>query len=304
MSGLHALVHLSLHPRADGRDAEAARSRLRASVLLRTCERCEIVGVVGPGATLGVAPLISRTGDAAARHVLRVAAGLESRIPGEPHVLGQVRSAFAAATETGQSCALLDALGRRAARAGRVVRSSTPLGRIAESYVTRTIDHAASWCAAQGLRAPRVGVLGSGAMARDVRAATLAVFDAEPIAIARHPERAIDAGFRRVRPLERLRETFAVLDVLIAAASSPIPLLRAADCDTALPRLLIDLGEPPVTEHACALRPGVTRLSLVDLARGAAGLCAEVRAQAEGVVERQLDLLRREIAARAEHAGA
>jgi glutamyl-tRNA reductase len=114
-------------------------------VLLSTCHRHELYleGVeagAAPGvfaARLGcplddlreVAPYLEvQCGASAARHLLRVAAGLESAVLGEDQVLAQVRQAYRAACERRSPGPALHRLFHAAFRAGRRVRSETELG--------------------------------------------------------------------------------------------------------------------------------------------------------------------------------
>src|SRR5262249_36767175 len=65
----------------------------------------------------------------AMRHVLRVAASLDSMVVGEPQILGQTKDAYRAAVECGASGPILDRLYQRAFATAKRVRSDT---RIAE----------------------------------------------------------------------------------------------------------------------------------------------------------------------------
>jgi glutamyl-tRNA reductase len=89
---------------ADARDADAGgRARVfetlagdvwgGESVLLSTCQRVELYGT---GRPLPARPPGTRLllGTEAARHLFRVAAGLESAVAGESEILGQVRRAY------------------------------------------------------------------------------------------------------------------------------------------------------------------------------------------------------------------
>ena len=62
--------------------------------------------------------------DAAALHLFRVSAGLDSLIPGESEILGQVRAAFDAASPG----PLLDRVFRQALQLGKRVRTETAIG--------------------------------------------------------------------------------------------------------------------------------------------------------------------------------
>src|SRR6185295_12297285 len=75
------------------------------------------------------APFFALTGKDAARHLFRVAAGIESMVIGESEVLGQVRVAFTAATAAGTHSPVLSRLFHTAIRVGRKARAQTNIGR-------------------------------------------------------------------------------------------------------------------------------------------------------------------------------
>lgn len=68
-----------------------------------------------------------RRGEAAGRHLLRVAAGLESAVLGEDQILSQVRRAYRRACEAGTATLLLHRLFHASFRTGKKVRSRTGL---------------------------------------------------------------------------------------------------------------------------------------------------------------------------------
>ncbi|HSR25119.1 MAG TPA: hypothetical protein VLW53_16310, partial [Candidatus Eisenbacteria bacterium] len=70
----------------------------RRWALLATCHRVEVYGF-GPGPSRHDMGLLE--GEAAVRHLFRVAAGLESAVVGETEILGQVRDALGYARQRG-----------------------------------------------------------------------------------------------------------------------------------------------------------------------------------------------------------
>lgn len=84
---------------------------------------------VSPDQRADLLPMVAvRVGDAAARHLFRIAAGLESAVLGEDQILGQVRAAYRGACSRGSAGPLLHRLFHAAFRAGKRVRSETNLG--------------------------------------------------------------------------------------------------------------------------------------------------------------------------------
>jgi glutamyl-tRNA reductase len=72
--------------------------------------------------------LVVHRGQAAIGHLFRVAGGLESLVPGEDQILGQVRDAYKAATGRGVIGPILHTAFQRALRAAKRARDETGLG--------------------------------------------------------------------------------------------------------------------------------------------------------------------------------
>jgi glutamyl-tRNA reductase len=127
-------------------DALAARSSAAESVVLSTCNRSEIyVASPSPSHVRGeiveflsdyhglpiemFAPhLFSLSDQEAARHLFRVAAGLESLVVGEPQILGQVKEAFQWAADRRCAGPVLRKLFHSSFAVGKRVRTETALG--------------------------------------------------------------------------------------------------------------------------------------------------------------------------------
>ncbi|MGH2934007.1 MAG: glutamyl-tRNA reductase [Gaiellaceae bacterium] len=130
----HAPVELRERVAFDREQSRVLAEQLGAAVCLSTCNRTELYLEAEDGddaerraaALLAeLEPALYRLRDqAAALHLFRVAAGLDSLVPGEGEILGQVRTAY----EAGTPGPLLDRVFRHALHAGRKVRAQTAIG--------------------------------------------------------------------------------------------------------------------------------------------------------------------------------
>jgi len=231
------------------------------AVCLSTCNRTELyiadesaedaerraeTALLALEAELG--PALYRLGDeAAALHLFRVAAGLDSMVPGEGEILGQVRGAY----DAGATGPILDRLFRQALHAGRKARVETAIGESPAS-----VSSAAAALAEQvfgDLRGRKVLVVGAGKMG-DLAARNLVSRGAEIAWIAnRTTDRAVELAARfgsAAVPLERMGEQLAAADVVISSTSAPGWTLDRAQVSDALPArkgrplFFIDLAVP------------------------------------------------------------
>jgi glutamyl-tRNA reductase len=99
-------------------------------------------------------------GEACAKHLFRVVAGLDSMVIGETEVLGQVKKAYASARESQGAGPLLHRLFQRAFRVAKQVRSNTDITRGAVSVGSVAVDLAVKIFG--DLRKCSVLVLGAG----------------------------------------------------------------------------------------------------------------------------------------------
>jgi glutamyl-tRNA reductase len=185
--------------------------------------------------------------EAAAVHLFRVAAGLDSLVPGEGQILGQVRIAF----ERGSPGPLLDRLFSHALHAGKRVRTDTA---IAES--PGTTSSAAAALAAQvfgDLTGSQIAIVGAGkigtlAARRLLKRGAQLTYVANRTS-ARGEQLADKLGGAPI-PLERLGEAIETADIIVSSTSAPELVLTRDDVAAALPArkgrplLLIDLAVP------------------------------------------------------------
>src|SRR3954451_141117 len=125
-------------------------------LVLATCNRVELYGVAERQITtaeivqflqkcepaeVGHADTFYRfDGDACARHLFRVVAGLDSMVIGETEILGQAKKAYASARESGNAGSLLHRLFQRAFRVAKQVRSNTHITRGAVSVGSAAVE--------------------------------------------------------------------------------------------------------------------------------------------------------------------
>jgi glutamyl-tRNA reductase len=231
------------------------------AVCLSTCNRTElyVVGADGDAversavAALAelepeVEPALYRLRDrAAALHLFRVAGGLDSLVPGEGEILGQVRTAY----EQGTTGTVLDRVFRQALHAGRKVRAQTAIGESPAS-----VSSAAAALAEQvfgELEGRSILLVGAGKIS-DQAARNLLSRKARIAFVAnRTLDRAEELARRfgaEALPLERIEEELAGADVLVSSTSSAGFVLDAAAVERALRArrgrqlLLIDLAVP------------------------------------------------------------
>lgn len=253
-------------------------------------------------------------GDDAARHLLRVAAGLASQVEGDVQVLGQVRSAYAEAAESGSVGPELHRIFQTALRAGKRVHHETEFGRRKASLGTAAAEKLAQRL---GLAAPAsddrradVVLLGAG-KAAEAAGRALLTLGVRLTIVNRDRERA--EGFARevgavVAPFEDRHAAVAGADAAILATGAQEPILVAEALQEARvsagprprPLLLIDLGFPRNVDPASAALDGVTLMGVQDLAGNGAAECAGVseRRAAEAIVEQEAQVIRSWLASR------
>ncbi|QDU72278.1 glutamyl-tRNA reductase [Mucisphaera calidilacus] len=137
-------------PEALARLREAAG--LSECVLISTCNRVEIYWAGGAGVQPeAVSAWLEPEGVASAwaylhgreaiEHLMRVAAGLESMVLGEPQILGQVRCSYHDAQEAGSVGPALHAVFQRALAVGKAVRQQTGISEGRTSVASIAIEH-------------------------------------------------------------------------------------------------------------------------------------------------------------------
>lgn len=223
------------------------------------------------------------------RHLMRVAAGLESLVVGEDQIIGQVRTAYESADEAGGIGPLLDDALVKALRVGERARTETAINEGIVSLGSAAVEQAARSCdlaEASGLviGAGEMGALTAAALAEavdDLVVANRTSDEAEQVVCS------LDTDARAVG-LDSIEESLADADVVISATASPDHVLDESDLAAAGELLIIDIGQPRDVAPAVGEIEGITVHDLDTLASVTAETHAK-RQEAAETVERIID---------------
>jgi glutamyl-tRNA reductase len=277
-------------------------------VILATCNRFEVYAIPRSGFLEAVRRFLGSFwpyarvlhGLEAARHLFRVAAGLESAILGENEILGQVAEALEEARARRTVGKYLTLLFTQAVRTGKLVRSRT---RISEGNVGA--PGAAVKLASRlsgGLDGRVVLVIGAGEAATVM--AKLLHSEHKPsriIIVNRTVERARQLAGEvggEGYGLDRLPELLREADVVLAAVTAGKPIVAREVLEEAVRSrgrlVIVDISNIPVVEQP--LPEGVVYAGLADVQRVVEEVIEARRREvpkAERIVEEQLRIFRK-----------
>jgi glutamyl-tRNA reductase len=274
-TGTAVALRLLQHQRAVGSAfvlATCNRTELYAtSSHLRAGRRAlhEVLSALHPsGYPVYRCALYEKSDDAAAEHLFRVAAGVESAVVGESQIVAQLRFALQQARRSLPADALLAGTTERAIAAGRRVRREVPIAQRRLSIGTATVDFIRQ--ALGSVNGRKVVVLGAGQVA-DLCLRALVRGGAIVTVAARKESRAEALASRfgaEAVGVERLADAIAYADVVVGAASADHPILRR-DMFGRRSQLVLDLALPRSAEAALDRVPGIRVADLDDVARAA-----------------------------------
>jgi glutamyl-tRNA reductase len=255
-------------------EALATRPSTAESVVLSTCNRSEIYVAsddpfqaredvmaflseyhsLDPGAF--TPHLFAHSDESAARHLFRVAAGLDSLVVGEPQILGQVKDAFQMASDRRCTGPILSKLFHWSFGVGKRVRTETALGEGAVS-----ISYAAVALARKifgRLDGRQVLVIGAGEISTLTAEHLRAQGVGEMLITSRtgaSAETLAAAVNGRAVSWDEAMTALATSDIVVTATGSQRPILTRAQVEAtgrrqADPLFLIDMAVPRDVEPA------------------------------------------------------
>ncbi|CAN5706960.1 glutamyl-tRNA reductase [soil metagenome] len=299
--------------------------------LLSTCNRTELYAVAdGDGAAIADW-LASHPGDDAAiaggslhaylyrhrdgyaaRHLFRVATGLDSLVLGEPQILGQVKHAWAAARAAGTLGGRLDRLFQHAFVTAKRARSETRVGKSPVSVASMAVR-----LAQQSFARPADSVvllIGAGETI-ELAARHLAQARVKRLLVANRTHAHAEALAARhggvALPLDELERHLFLADVVFSATASREPVLSRAQVAAALalrrhrPMLLLDLAVPRDIDADVADLDDVYLYTVDDLERSVEDNRRgrrEAAADAEAIIDLQVARYAQILAAGGRHA--
>jgi glutamyl-tRNA reductase len=236
-------------------------------LILGTCNRTEIYCLSDRGGkdrvvewvhrrngiTAGdlTAHIYAHEGAEAARHLVRVASGLDSLVLGETQILGQLKDAWQQAHDVGSLGKVLDRLFQHTFAAAKAIRTNSG---ISEHPVS--VAYTAVVLARQifgDLQAQTVVLVGAGEMVQLCGRYLVDHGIDRLLILNRSRDRAEEiAAELDATPmtLDRLDDALPQADILISSTASPVPVIRHDDVKAALrkrrhrPMFLVDIAVP------------------------------------------------------------
>ena len=284
-----------------------AREGVDEAFALQTCNRAEAYVVTesaadGRAALADFAPDV-RDGavremdhETSLRHLMCVAAGLESLVLGEDQIIGQLRRAFETARGVGGIGAVLDPALTKALHVGERARTETEINEGVVSLGSAAVELADQ---ERDLTDATALVVGAGEMGRiaaqafdDTGVSTLVVAN-RTVPHATHLADEVETTARGV-PLDVIPAAAERADVLVTATNSPEPIVDRTALADAGRTLVIDLAQPRDVDPRVADFDGVDTYDIDSLEAITDRTRAQRRDAAdavEGMIDEELDRL-------------
>jgi len=242
---------------------------IREGMVLSTCNRLEVLGVVETGekeiariedllAGIGeisakeLKPyLYLRTGEDAVKHLFRVTSSLDSMVLGEPQILGQVKEAYSQAVESKVSGLILNKLFHRSFFVAKRVRTETKIASQAVSVSFAAVELAKKILG--NLEDKRAMLIGAGEMSELAARHLVNQGVREILVTNRTHQRALDlaqAFQGQAVPFEDFPQQLKNVDIVLSSTGSTHYIIRKEQLTEVIrarknrPMFFIDIAVP------------------------------------------------------------
>ncbi len=242
---------------------------INETVIISTCNRVEVIGVVHDmeKGVWEIKKFLSEyhnipyedikdhlyvhAGEDCARHLFRVACGLDSMVMGEPQILGQVKDAYGMAVQSNTAGTVINKLFHKAFSVAKRVRTETRIGASSVSVSSVAVELAKKIFGE--LTGRTVMLIGAGEMAELSARSLLGAGVKEIIIANRTYERAVELAkeFRgRAIMFREFPHYLKYTDIVIASTGSPKFIIRPEDVAGVMkerkhcPMFFIDIAVP------------------------------------------------------------
>jgi glutamyl-tRNA reductase len=264
---------------------------LREFTLLSTCNRIEFYGVAADAAAAERVQAafcaqqqfdpvefeqfrLHLNGLDAIRHLLNVAAGIDSQMVGETEIFGQVKSAYASAQAQGNTGPVLNRVFQKAFQAAKHVRTHTAItgGHVSIANVAVDLAHTIFG----DLDETRILLLGAGEIGEKTAKAFQSRGAGSLTVASRRLERAMELATSlkaSALPFEQREDRLWEFDVIVGSTSAPGTVVSRDAVKAAMhrrparPLFLIDLALPRDVDPQVAELQNVFLYNLDDLAK-------------------------------------
>ncbi|MDI9246185.1 glutamyl-tRNA reductase [Marinobacter sp. CHS3-4] len=265
-----------------------AMSGASEAAILSTCNRTELylagdddcvplvlrwlAGFHGlPAGDLEEALYVYRDGEAV-RHVMRVAAGLDSMVLGEPQILGQLKDAYALAREHEASGGFLSRLFEQTFSVAKRIRTQTAIGEnpVSVAYAAVSMAHHIF----SDMSQHKALLIGAGKtielVSRHLADAGVKDFLVANRTLERAQNLAHARGGKGIL-LSEIPEYLADVDIIISSTASPLPILGKGAVERTLkkrkhrPYFMVDIAVPRDIEPEVASLADVFLYTVDDL---------------------------------------
>jgi glutamyl-tRNA reductase len=299
-ASLDQLERATVESQSAGVESLRSEPDVSEAFVLQTCNRVEAYVVTGESETgrealAGIgrslpAEVRQEMGhEESLRHLLRVAAGLESLVIGEDQILGQVRDAYEDARAGGGIGPVLESGITKAIRVGERARTETAINEGVVSIASAAVRLAAE---RRGLVGATAAVVGAGEMG--ARAAKRLGGDVDELVLVNRSRDRAERLARQVEgdveivTLESLPSVLERADVVVSATGSGEPIVGTDALAAAGETFVVDITRPRDVVPEAGTLADVTLYDL-DRLEAVTDKTLQMRREAAGEVERLVE---------------